>query len=256
MVGNTLPLLLLGWFVVLAVAEGVAALPRDQHNASGDGRLLTNFALTAIALAASSLLPLARMTSSLFGERLGIGVTNLVPLPWIATIAMLLILDSFAAYWLHRLMHATPLLWRIHRVHHADTALDLSTSLRNHPLELLLTVPVSSLIVLLIGAPVFVVVAAQTVSVAATMWQHADIALPRRLDAALARAIITPRLHRLHHNPERQVHDTNFGASITLWDWIFGTLNLSAGRHSVGLQHQVARADNLLDQIWSPLQSA
>ena len=247
-------LALVGWFILLAVAEAVAA-PGDTRRREGshDARLVTNFGLTAFNVAASALLPIAQITSSVVGDRLGLGVANIVPLPWIVTFALLFLLDSFAGYWVHRLMHAAPLLWRVHRVHHADRAVDVSTSLRNHPLEFLVTVPVSSVVVLLIGAPLSAVIAVQSIVVAATIWQHADIALPRRGDRVLARAIFTPRLHRLHHNPERAIHDTNFGESIILWDWLFGTLNRSDGRRAVGLGDMEPRPDHLLEQLWSPL---
>jgi sterol desaturase/sphingolipid hydroxylase (fatty acid hydroxylase superfamily) len=250
-------LALLGWFILLAFAEvGLSPEDRVRDRRSGDARLLTNFGLTAFNLAAAALVPLARITSSLVGDRFDLGIAHVVPLPWVAVFALLFLLDSFAGYWVHRLMHATPLLWRVHRVHHADSAVDVSTSLRNHPFELLLTVPVSSLVVLLVGAPVSAVLAVQTVVVAATIWQHADIALPGRIDRALATAIFTPRLHRLHHHPERAVHDSNFGESIILWDWMFGTLDRSEGRRPVGLGSLERRPDHLLDQIWSPLRAA
>jgi sterol desaturase/sphingolipid hydroxylase (fatty acid hydroxylase superfamily) len=244
----------LAWFVLLAIAEVIwASQGREQDKRTGDARLLTNFGLTALILAASALLPVARITSSDLAGRLHLGVANLVQLPWLAAFALLLIVDSLAAYWVHRLMHATPVLWRVHRVHHADTAVDVSTSLRNHPLELLATVPVASLVVLLTGAPVSVVLGVQAAGIAAAIWQHADISLPARVDRALATTIFTPRLHRLHHNPERAVHDSNFGETIVLWDWLFGTLNRGEGRRPVGLKGQSLRPDHLLDQIWSPL---
>lgn len=247
-------LALLAWFVLLAIAELVWARQGvEQDRRSGDARLLTNFGLTAIVLAASALLPVARITSSEVAGGLNLGVANLVAIPWVATFALLFAVDSFAAYWAHRLMHATPLLWRVHRVHHADTAVDVSTSLRNHPFELLVTVPVASAVVLLIGAPVTVVLAVQTAGVAAAIWQHADIDLPSRLDRALATTIFTPRLHRLHHSPERAVHDSNFGETIVLWDSLFGTLNRSEERGPVGLGDMERRPDHLLEQIRSPL---
>jgi sterol desaturase/sphingolipid hydroxylase (fatty acid hydroxylase superfamily) len=153
-------------------------------------------------------------------------------------------------------MHWVPLLWRVHRIHHADNEVDVSTSLRNHPLELLLTLPVSALIVVLIGAPVSVVIAFQAIMVAATIWQHADILLPQQLDRALAVILVTPRLHRLHHNPVRVVHDTNFGELFTMWDRMFGTLSVMDGRGRVGLIDQVARPDHIFEQIWSPVYPA
>jgi sterol desaturase/sphingolipid hydroxylase (fatty acid hydroxylase superfamily) len=138
-------------------------------------------------------------------------------------------------------------------VHHADTSVDVSTSLRNHPLELLLTIPASALVILILGAPVSVVVAVQSILVAGAIWEHADVVLPKRLDRALALLLVTPRLHRLHHSPDRGNHDSNYGNSLTLWDRLFGTLNDGQERLEVGLARQRAAPNRLLEQICSPL---
>ena len=82
--------------------------------------------------------------------------------PWLAVLGVALLAETFAAYWAHRITHQTPLLWRLHRVHHADNAVDLSTSFRNHPLELIITLPVSAVVVLIVGMPQSVVVATST----------------------------------------------------------------------------------------------
>jgi len=252
---NTLiDLALLGWFVALAIAEALSA--RADVPRSGDARLVTNFGLTIFVVLASTAFPMASVAASGLSERSGVGLAYHVALPWAAVLALAIVAQTFASYWVHRAMHRAPLLWRIHRVHHADNAVDVSTSLRNHPLELLVTLPVSAFVTFLIGAPVSVVVAVQSIIVAAALWQHADIALPRGLDRALSRMIFTPRLHRLHHSPERAIHDSNFGELIVLWDRLFGTLNLSEHRLPVGLEQQAARPDRLLEQIWSPLYAA
>jgi sterol desaturase/sphingolipid hydroxylase (fatty acid hydroxylase superfamily) len=244
-------LALVGWFVALAVAE-VAFTHNDQPRQSvDDGRLLTNFGLTGLILLATGILPLANIASAEVGA--GIGLAYHVHLPWIALFALTWLGQSFAAYWAHRWMHAVPLLWRVHRVHHADTAVDVSTSLRNHPLELLVMIPASALVILVLGAPVSVVVAVQSILVAAAIWEHADIMLPKRLDRALSFLLVTPRLHRLHHSPDRGNHDSNYGNSLTLWDRLFGTLNDRQERLEVGLTRQRAAPNRLLDQICSPL---
>jgi sterol desaturase/sphingolipid hydroxylase (fatty acid hydroxylase superfamily) len=244
-------LALVGWFVALAIAESVWTRSHHSHESSSDSRLFTNFGLTALVLLGSSLLPLANVGSALAGA--GFGLAYHLRSPWIATFALTLIAQTFAAYWLHRWMHSWPLLWRVHRVHHADAVVDVSTSLRNHPLELLLTIPASALVILVLGTPVSVVAAVQGCLVAAAIWEHADIALPRRLDRALALVLVTPRLHRLHHSPARQYHDSNYGNLIILWDRLFGTINDSVEEQEVGLARQRADPNRLLDQICSPL---
>jgi sterol desaturase/sphingolipid hydroxylase (fatty acid hydroxylase superfamily) len=244
-------LALVGWFVALAVVETVFVPGGKARESSDDGRLLTNFGLTALVLLATSILPLADIASAEVGA--GIGLAYHVGLPWIALFALTWLGQSFAAYWAHRWMHVSPLLWRVHRVHHADTAVDVSTSLRNHPLELLVMIPASALVIVLLGAPVSVVVAVQSFLVAAAIWEHADIVLPKRLDRALTFLLVTPRLHRLHHSPDRGNHDSNYGNSLTLWDRLFGTLNDRQERLEVGLARQRAAPNRLLEQICSPL---
>jgi sterol desaturase/sphingolipid hydroxylase (fatty acid hydroxylase superfamily) len=247
-------LALVGWFSVIAVAEVLLARGAAKEK-PGDGRLVTNFGLTIASLILGNLLPAVGIVAALSNRRFGLGLAQQVAVPWIAILLLTLIFQSLAYYWVHRLMHAVPLTWRFHRVHHADSALDVSSSLRNHPLEILLTVPASVLVILALGAPVSIVVAANSIFIAAAILQHADIALPDRLERALGLFIVTPRLHRLHHSIEARFHESNFGNLITLWDWLFGTLRVDKGRFRVGLDGQPRRGDNLWDQICSPLYS-
>ncbi|HVI05057.1 MAG TPA: sterol desaturase family protein [Sphingomicrobium sp.] len=243
---------LLGIFVIFAIAETLFPRPERQRVPSGEARLFTNFGLTIFVLVAGGLFPLARMTSSIASERFGLGLTHAVHLPWAAILFASLILDSFASYWVHRLMHVTPVFWRLHRVHHSDDAVDLSTSLRNHPLELLVTVPPSMLVVLVLGAAPSVILATQTIFMTVTFWEHADLHLPEWLDRPLSAVLVTPAVHRIHHGKERQLHDRNFGNFLTLWDQLFGTLERCGISHDVGLDGQRARSDHLLEQIYSP----
>jgi Sterol desaturase len=254
---NTLlGLALIAWFAALALAEAAFARGAERAGHHGDDRLVTNFGFGIFALAASLIVPLANVGAAATGEWAQMGMAHHVAMPWWGVAALLLTVQSFAAYWVHRLMHRTPILWRVHRVHLPTHAVDVSTSLRNHPLELLLVVPVETAVVLLLGAPVSAVVAVQTLLAAAGFWQHADIGLPRWLERTLARVIITPRLHRLHHNPERAIHDRNYGDLVVWWDRLFGTLDEREGRARVGLDGQVARPDSLIEQFCSPLYAA
>lgn len=254
--GAILLLMLLGMFVALAVCEIAYRNPVSVASGRNDDRLVTNFVLTALGLAAGGVFPLVRIVSSLAGAHSGIRFAGTVQLPWVVILAATLLLDSFVSYWVHRLMHATPLLWRIHRVHHADTEVDLSTSLRNHPFELLVTVPASVLVIMVTGATPSVVMVIQAIFIGASFWEHTDIALPGWLERVLSIVFITPRLHRAHHSSRREVHDRNFGDLIILWDRLFGTFEGKAVDGPVGLEGQRTRPDHLLDQICSPLYPA
>jgi sterol desaturase/sphingolipid hydroxylase (fatty acid hydroxylase superfamily) len=247
---------LVGWFAVLACIELLCARRAGRTERGNDGRLLTNFGLAVLLLATGAAFPLARLGASATAQSWAIGLGPRLELSWLAIFILLLVVDSLAVYWVHRLVHRVPLFWRVHRVHHADESVDVSTSLRNHPLEMVLSIPSSAAVILIVGASPTMVVASQTINLAATIWQHADIQLPQRLERALTWLIVTPAMHRLHHNPERRLHDSNYGELITLWDRLFGSFNAPQGRTRVGLDDQVASPDRLLQQIWSPVYAA
>jgi sterol desaturase/sphingolipid hydroxylase (fatty acid hydroxylase superfamily) len=239
-------------FFLLAIAELYAARRRPAGEAGGDGRLVTNFGLGVLVLASNSLLPMVKVGSSFLGEWAGAGLADRFAWPLGLAVVVLLLADSLATYWTHRAMHAVPWLWRIHRVHHSDVAVDVSTSLRNHPLELVVAIPISVAVIVIVGASPTAVLVSQTIMVAASIWQHADIELPRA-ERALAPLLITPSIHRLHHSPERRLHDSNYGELITLWDRLFGTFSRPRARSPVGLHNQIAPSDRLLAQLWSPI---
>lgn len=246
---------LLAWFVALGVAETLFGREQSYVERSSDGRLVTNFTLMGIVVLASMIMPLFIAGAAAASQRLNFGIAPRLGLPWVASFVLALLAVTFTSYWAHRVMHLMPL-WRIHRVHHVDPVVDVSTSFRNHPFEMLVTVPMAAIAYLVVGPPLTVVVTTQTVLVAATIFQHADVPVPAKLDRALSLVVFTPRLHRLHHNPERMVHDTNFGELIVLWDWLFGTLNLTPPRGRVGLDKPAARPDHLLDQMLWPFHRA
>lgn len=247
-------LLLLTWFVMLAAAEALDQR-RERRSSGGDVRLVTNFALGAISVGTSSLLPLSTVGTSLIVGQWHSAVLTGGMMSWLASFVLTLTGLTLVGYWSHRAMHAVPLLWRVHRVHHTDSAVDVSTSLRHHPLEMLVSVPADGIVILLVGPLVSVVVAAETLLLAAALLGHADIRLSARLDRALAWLLVTPRLHRLHHHPERKLHDSNYGDAFTLWDRLFGTFSDLPGRLPVGLTAQPRRPDYLVDQLLAPLQS-
>jgi len=246
---------LLAWFVMLAIAEALHQR-RDRLASGGNGRLVTNFTFGVISMAASSVVPLGNIGSSFAAQRLHTGLLPGSDSSWAAGFMLTVLGLTLVAYWTHRAMHAWPLLWRVHRVHHADSSVDVSTSLRHHPLEIIVGLPADAIVILLIGAPVSAVLAAQSFIVATALLDHADIRLPEPLDRALAWVLVTPRLHRLHHHPERRLHDSNYGDTFTLWDRLFGSFSDLPDRLSVGLVRQPGRPDHLVDQIVSPLHAA
>jgi sterol desaturase/sphingolipid hydroxylase (fatty acid hydroxylase superfamily) len=144
-------------------------------------------------------------------------------LPNLAGAVLGVLLLDLAIYWQHRLLHAVPWLWRLHRVHHADTGFDVTTALRFHPLEIALSMGVKLAVIALLGiAPLAVVVFEVALSVGA-LFTHANIGLPVALDRRLRWLFVTPDMHRIHHSWHRDETDSNFGFHLSLWDRLFAS---------------------------------
>jgi sterol desaturase/sphingolipid hydroxylase (fatty acid hydroxylase superfamily) len=143
-----------------------------------------------------------------------------------------LLLDLVAYVW-HRANHRVPLLWRFHRVHHADSNFHFSTALRFHPGEVLLSLPLRLLAILLLGAPVLGVLLFEALFMCANMLEHGNFNLPPRLERGLSGLVITPALHRWHHSREEAELNTNFGTILALWDRALQTFEMSDSRRAV-----------------------
>jgi sterol desaturase/sphingolipid hydroxylase (fatty acid hydroxylase superfamily) len=140
--------------------------------------------------------------------------------PWLAIPAAVLLLD-LAIYWQHRLMHAWPLLWRLHRVHHCDTAFDVTTGVRFHPLEIALSMGIKLGLITLLGPHPAAVLAFELLLSLGSLFTHTDIALPRALDRRLRWLFVTPSMHRIHHSTLRRETDSNYGFHLSVWDRLF-----------------------------------
>src|SRR5206468_11855622 len=148
---------------------------------------------------------------------------NLIVPPLPVLIAATILLRSLATYGVHRLSHAIPLLWRVHRVHHSDTRIDLSTGFRNHPLDLAIAAPCLAAATIAFGFDARTLIFYEAVSVVFALWTHANIRLPDRLDRRLRALLVTPAMHNVHHTDRREEYDCNYGDVLSLWDQLFGT---------------------------------
>jgi sterol desaturase/sphingolipid hydroxylase (fatty acid hydroxylase superfamily) len=126
-------------------------------------------------------------------------------------------------YAAHVALHRVPALWRLHRVHHSDRAVDCSTSLRFHPLEALVTAGVQLVVVAALGAPVAAVIVCEAATILVGLFAHGNVRMPARVDAWLRRALVTPDMHRIHHSVDMRESNRNFGVVLSCWDWLFGT---------------------------------
>jgi len=175
---------------------------------------------------------------------------------WPVWIAGVLFMD-LVHYAGHRLMHAVPLLWRVHVVHHNDLDLDVTTALRTHPIEFVVLYGLSWALAALAGVPAVVMAGYGLVLLGVEMLQHARLTLPDWLERSVRWVVVTPGYHRLHHSPERAVHDSNYGGVFTLWDRAFATMRLPAAPgepREVGVAgYETARQQSLVGVLAAPL---
>jgi len=166
----------------------------------------------------------------------------------IALAASFVVLD-FSGYWMHRLLHKIPLLWRLHALHHSDTDLDVTTTIRHHPIESLVQMLLDATLTLLLGLNPDAIVLYAGVALAAQTFQHGNVVLPQRL-RWLNRWLITPDLHRLHHSTDYAENNSNFGDLVPLWDHLFSTLRLNfEGEYKVGLSEFSDANSQRLDKL-------
>ena len=139
------------------------------------------------------------------------------------SLVMAVVALDFVIWAQHVLVHAVPVLWRLHRVHHADLDYDLTTGARFHPLEILLSMLIKFAAVLVIGPPVAATVIFELVLNASSMFNHGNVRLPAALDRWLRWVLVTPDMHRVHHSVEDDETNSNFGFNLSLWDRLLGT---------------------------------
>lgn len=152
-----------------------------------------------------------------------IGLLNQLSLPlWLEVVVALVLLD-LVIYWQHRFFHRVPILWRLHRMHHTDEGVDVSTALRFHPFEIVLSLVIKSSAVVILGAPVLAVLVFEVLLNGLAMFNHSNFHLPASMDAKLRKILVTPDMHRVHHSVLGDEHNSNFGFNLSCWDRWFGS---------------------------------
>lgn len=215
-------LLFLGIFAAMALFE--LALPRRALIFSRARRWTTNLAIVATDTAVLRVVfPMAAVGIALWAGERGIGLFPALGMPlWLAGVLGFVLLD-FSVWAEHWASHKIPLLWRIHRMHHADRDIDVTTALRFHPLEIVLSMVWKAAVVVAFGIPVMAVLVFEVVLNGAAMFNHANVRLPLALDRWLRLLVVTPDMHRVHHSVIRCETDSNYGFNLAIWDRLFGT---------------------------------
>lgn len=213
-------------FAVSLLVWGLAErlLPRRTPVAPAGPRWAANLALAfAGSATAYVLLPWTLVEAASRFEADGIGLLHKTMLPYPLKFLLSLVALDLAIYFQHRLFHWSPALWRLHAVHHSDLDLDASSGARFHPGEIALSALLKSAVIALIGAHFAAVAVFEMALAAASIFNHSNVALPGPVDAVLRRLAVTPDMHRVHHSPDREETDSNFGFLIPWWDFLLGT---------------------------------
>ncbi len=214
--------LFLGILVVMAVWE--AAAPRRRREIPRLIRWSNNFGIVAIDTVLVRLIfPAVAVALALHAAERGWGLFNGLDIPfWLAFVLSVLALD-LAIYLQHVLFHAVPALWRLHRMHHADLEFDVSTGLRFHPVEIVLSMGIKLGVVAALGPPAIAVLVFEVLLNATSMFNHSNIRIPGRIDRILRLFVVTPDMHRVHHSIYPSETNSNFGFNLPWWDRLLGT---------------------------------
>jgi sterol desaturase/sphingolipid hydroxylase (fatty acid hydroxylase superfamily) len=225
LLANDMPIRLtffLGVFAVMALWE--MAAPRRKLTVPKGLRWYSNLGIVAFnTLLARMVLPIVPVAMALLAAEKSWGLFNMVEVPvWIAGVVSFLALDLLI-YGQHVLVHKVPVLWRLHRMHHADLDIDVTTGARFHPLEILFSFAIKLAAVALLGAPAAAVLIFEVVLNATAMFNHGNVRLPAAVDRWLRLILVTPDMHRVHHSVIREETDSNYGFNLPWWDRLFGT---------------------------------
>ncbi|MDB5102472.1 MAG: sterol desaturase [Fibrobacteres bacterium] len=215
------PILIVAFIILFGVLETFAA---NVQAVPGRGRHFRRGLV--LALSSFSIFALTGLFSALtmdWAETHRFGLVRNLPIPAYAKIALGIPLIDLAGYFLHRAWHRVPWIWRLHRVHHNDPTPDVTTSLRFHPLDLVLQFPVQALVLAVLGVPVLSAAVYFTLSLPLLFSQHANVRWNPRFDRFARIFISSPGYHRMHHSSVRSETDSNFADVFPLWDRLFGT---------------------------------
>jgi len=211
-----------GVFSIMAIWEILA--PKRALSISKLIRWINNLGLTFFnSIILRILFPAAAVGVASFAQTNGWGILNYYDLHLFLAIIISVIAMDFIIYLQHIMVHAVPLLWRLHRVHHADLDYDVTTGARFHTLEIILSMLIKFATIIVLGAPIVAVVIFEVILNALAMFNHANVALPKSVDSFLRWIIVTPDMHRVHHSVEDDETNSNFGFNLTWWDRLFGT---------------------------------
>ncbi|MFU8814996.1 MAG: sterol desaturase family protein [Pseudomonadales bacterium] len=250
------PLIRLGFFLFILVSMVAwellaprrrSEIPRRLRWGSNLGVVVVNTVLVRLAF------PLVAVGLALLAQQRGWGLLNVFELPlWISIALSVLVLD-LAIYLQHVMFHAVPALWRLHRMHHADLEFDVTTGLRFHPMEILVSMVLKLTVVAALGPPAVAVLIFEVLLNATSMFNHGNVRLPPWLDHRLRWLVVTPDMHRVHHSIYPLETNSNFGFNLPWWDRLLGTYRAQPREGheamTIGIEQFRSRRDLRLDRM-------
>ncbi len=245
------------WFLIywgaLALFAGLEVfIPAFQQTAQRQQRWPTNIGLGIVNMVVVPLVPVSAVWGAQWAQNQGLGLLNIVGVSWWAAVIATFLLRSLMGYVFHMLMHKVPLFWRLHRVHHSDTHLDVSTTVRSHPVEVLVLFVAMIPLVIAFGFNPWALIVYETIDGIVGLLSHTNVRLPERLDRALRWLLVTPNMHCLHHSSFQPETDSNYGVVLSIWDRIFGTYSVAprAGYDAMKFGLNEIAFDQSSDIVW------
>jgi len=212
----------LGVFILVAVGEVLA--PRRALSTTKGVRWFGNLGIVFLnTLAVRALFPVAAVGIALLAEERGWGLLNNIEMPYWLAVVVAVVVQDFVIYLQHVMFHAVPLLWRLHMMHHADLDYDVTTGVRFHPIEIILSMLIKLAAVSVLGPPVLAVLIFEVLLNATAMFNHGNLRIPLPMDRALRLFVVTPDMHRVHHSVTARETNSNFGFNLPWWDRLCGT---------------------------------
>lgn len=237
----------IGLFALLATLE--SWFPRRVRKVTRRLRWPSNLGVSVLnQIVVRLILPASAIALAMVVEQNGWGLLGMVEAaPWIELVLAVLALD-LTIYWQHRAFHAVPLLWRFHRMHHADTEFDVTTGIRFHPLSIVPSAFIKLGAVLLIGPAPVAVLIFEVLLNATSLFNHSNLRVPPALDRLLRLLVVTPDMHRVHHSSDASETNTNFGFNFPLWDRIFGSYQAQPAKGHIDMEVGLERFRELQEQ--------
>jgi len=229
---------------------------REESRASRNGNNLLLGFLNSMLLAGLKFVPMVSAVGAAeIAERLGWGLFSLGQIPLIWQYAITLVLFDLVIYWQHVATHKIPMLWALHKVHHADHDLDASSALRFHPAEIVLSMVLKSVVAIGLGSPAGAVLLFEVILNACAIFNHSNLQMPTWLDRLLRYFVVTPDMHRVHHSVVHGETNSNYGFNLPWWDVMFRTYKSQPEAGHLGMRLGIAEYPDSQDSIpiWSML---